>query len=76
MNKCTLVLTSVTYAYKAAGILAAEGMRAYPVKSPDVEKVRGCGYGVEVYGDRETALKILAQSGINVLGAVDERRRG
>ena len=51
-------------------------MRAYPVKSPDVEKVRGCGYGVEVYGDRETALKILAQSGINVIGAVDERRRG
>ena len=75
MSLCTLVLTSVTYAYKAAGILAAEGMRAYPVKSPDVAKVRGCGYGVEVDGDCETAKQILERSGIAVVGAVGGRRK-
>ena len=76
MTECTLVLTSVTYAYKAAGILAAEGVRAYPVRSPDVAKVRGCGYGIEVHGDCENAKRILAHSGINVLGAVPAGRRG
>jgi len=71
--KCTLVLTSVTYAYKAARILSAYGIRAYPVKSPEVAKVRGCGYGVEFEGDCERARDLLTENGVNVVGAVGGR---
>ena len=72
--KCTLVLTSVTYAHKAARILAAEGMRAYPVKTPEVTNVRGCGYGVEFEGDCDTAAALLERSGVKVVGAAGGRK--
>ncbi len=68
--KCTLVLTSVTYAYKASRILASAGIRADPVRSPEVLKVRGCGYGVKFEGDCEAAESLLARAGVTVVGKV------
>lgn len=70
---CTFVLSSVTYAMKASRLLSREGIQSSPVKSPEVRKVRGCGYGIAVYGSCDRAKAILDSNGIKILGAIREK---
>ncbi len=70
---CTFVLSSVTYAMKASKLLAYEGIQASPVKTDEVRKVRGCGYGVAVSGDCGRAKAILGRNGVKILGTVGEK---
>ncbi len=69
-----LVLSSVTYAMKARDILAAQGIRSELTRSSAIRKVRGCGYGLRIrLQDRESAERLLIQSGINILGITQEK---
>ncbi len=70
---CTFVLSSVTYAMKASKLLAYEGIPSSPVKTPEVRKVRGCGYGIAVKGSCDRAKAILAKNGIKTLGVIGEK---
>lgn len=72
MNACFIfVLTSITYAMKAERLLAAANIHARPIKTGEVIKVRGCGYGLYVKGDRGRARKILEENGIRILAETE-----
>ena len=70
---CTFVLSSVTYAMKASKLLAYEGITSSPVKSSEVKKLRGCGYGVYVKGNCDRAKAIFDRNGIKTLGVIREK---
>ena len=70
---CTFVLSSVTYAMKASKLLAYEGIPSSPVKTTEVRKVRGCGYGISVRSGCERAKAILAGNGIKILGVIGDK---
>lgn len=68
-----MVLSSVTYAMKARDLLSAQGIRSELTRSSAIRKVRGCGYGLRIRTqDKERALGILLQAGINILGMTTE----
>jgi hypothetical protein len=74
-TNCVLVLSSVTYAMKAGRLLASEGISSSPVKTGEVKKVRGCGYGLAVYGDCARARTVIESSGIKILGVTGVNSR-
>ncbi len=65
---CILVLSSVTYAMKAERLLALAGIYSSPVKTGEIAKVRGCGYGLLIKGDCDAAKAILEKNGVKILG--------
>ncbi len=66
--KNTIILSSVTYAMKAQRLLNSAGVNCNIVKSDGVRAVKGCGYGVQIYGDINGAADILRKNGIRILG--------
>lgn len=73
--KCILVLSSVTYAMKAVRILSQQGIYSSVVKTPEVIKVRGCGYGVLSNADCEKVKPLLTEAGISVIAAINDNKR-
>ncbi len=61
-----LVLSSITYAYKARDFLTRKGIRAYVERIPADLRTSGCGYGVRVNNDGELIAQMLNQAGIVV----------
>lgn len=55
MEKQILMLSSITYAYKARDYLYSQGIKAYIERVPAHLRASGCGYGVKV---NENAFKI------------------
>jgi hypothetical protein len=74
-TNCIFVLSSVTYVMKAERLLANAGIYTSPVKTGEVTKVRGCGYGLAVTsGNRtncERARAIIEQNGIKILSVTE-----
>ncbi|MGI6715607.1 MAG: DUF3343 domain-containing protein [Eubacteriales bacterium] len=79
MNKnCIFVLSSVTYVMKAERLLANAGIYSTPVKTGEVTRVRGCGYGLAINSGSnptlcERARAIIEQNGIRILGQTEGR---
>lgn len=71
MGKPLIMVSSVTYAMKAAGILAHSGIRGYVERVPRTEET-GCGYGVYVPEGADAAEKILRDNGIRILGRMEQ----
>ncbi len=67
-GNCILVLSSVTYAMKAERLLASAGIYSSPLKTGEVAKVRGCGYGLKINGNCDKAKTIIESNGIKILG--------
>ena len=70
---CILVLSSVTYAMKAERLLASAGIYSSPIKTGEVVKVRGCGYGLKISGNGncDRAKMIIENNGIKILGVTE-----
>lgn len=70
----TLIFTSVTYALKALRLLADNRIHSTLTRSPAVTAVRGCGYGLRLADPSRLAeaKRLIAQSGIYLVGAVKE----
>lgn len=70
----TLIFSSITYALKAARLLASHRIHTTLTRSPAVTAVRGCGYGLRLADGTETARaqSVLKASGINVVDTVKE----
>jgi len=68
----TMVLSSITYAMQASRLLDNCGIYTELTRSPAVQKLKGCGYGliIDDYNIIE-ARKILSKSGIRILGVTD-----
>lgn len=72
--KRVIVLSSITYALKAQDLLKTNGIYSKITRSKAVKSVRGCGYGIGI--DQtvgEKAEKLLIDSGIPIVGSIDEK---
>ncbi|HNX13703.1 MAG TPA: DUF3343 domain-containing protein [Oscillospiraceae bacterium] len=63
-----IILTSVTYAIRAKEILLRYHIKALCEKLPASVTGCGCGYGLRVYCDEQTAVAVLESEGIQVKG--------
>ena len=70
MEKQLIMLTSITYAYKARDLLAKKGITAYIERTPEELKTRGCSYSVAVRQNVDEAVQLLEKAGIRVLGVI------
>lgn len=61
-----LMLSSITYAYKARDYLYSQGIKVYVERIPAELRTSGCGYGVRVNGDAERIAQILERAHIRV----------
>lgn len=66
MNKCTIAVSSITYAMKGSNLLTANGISSHITKLPPAATRRGCAYGIET--DCRTiqkALNLLSKNGVS-----------
>lgn len=67
MHRHVIRLTSVTYAIRAQKLLEQHGIRSYVKKLTNSMSVHGCGYGLEIIGDPDTAVQIIESAGIRIV---------
>lgn len=70
MDKQLIVLSSITYAYKARDFLAKKGISSYIERTPEELKTKGCSYSIAVRGDADKAAALLESARIKVLGII------
>ena len=71
MNNCEIILNSVTYVYKAQGILDSRRIKSRVVRLAVTNTRRGCGYGLSVAGDRlSDALDAISMAGIEIVEVI------
>lgn len=63
-----MILSSVTYAIRAKEILFRYHIKALCEKLPASVTGCGCGYGLRVFCDEQTARSLLEAAGIQVKG--------
>lgn len=61
-----IMVSSITYAYKARDFLFNKGVRCYIERVPEHLRENGCGYGVRVQNDAEIIAQMLRDEGIKV----------
>ena len=71
--KNVIIVSSVTYAMKGQSALSKHGISSALTRAEGVRSVKGCGYGLRIYGDIGEAALILKRSGIRILGYAEER---
>ncbi len=71
-----LVLTSMTYAMKAQGLLNEHGIKGTLTRNTQTRKIRGCGYGLQIEKAYQAkAVLLLNENGITVAGSVEVKNR-
>lgn len=70
-EKNILVLSSITYAYKARDYLNSKSIKCYIERIPAHLRTSGCGYGVRVKGNAVAIADMLRKAGIEVKDIVD-----
>ena len=68
-----IVLSSITYAYKAQKLLEQAWIKSEVIRTPEGLSDKGCSYSLAVRGDLNRAEDLLRQNGIRILKVV---RRG
>ena len=71
MNKQMIMVSSITYAYKAKDFLFTKGIKAYIERVPANLRKTGCGYGVRVNGNASEIAQMLEAAGIKVRDIID-----
>ena len=67
LHRQIIRLSSVTYSIRAQKLLEQRGIKSYIKKLTKGLDVGGCGYGLEVHGDLDTAVNILRAADIRVI---------
>lgn len=67
MKKALFTLSSITYAMKGRDLLSSRGIKCEILRVSSGNAHSGCGYGLIVYGDAESAARILSQARVGVL---------
>ena len=70
MAQNILVLSSITYAYKAQKILEQAWIRSSVIRTPEGLSGKGCSYSLAVRGDLDRAAELLREHGIRILKIV------
>ena len=64
-----IVLTSMTYAYKAQEILNRQGINNSLTRNAQTARIRGCGYGLNIDDSQSGYVqKLLSENGIKIAG--------
>ena len=71
--KNVIIVSSVTYAMKGQSALSERGITSARTRAEGVRCVKGCGYGLRIYGDISEAALTLKRNGIRILGYTEER---
>lgn len=71
MKQHFIVTGTVTYAMKGKNVLQDNGFKAEVKRARNLGKNYGCGYGISVIGDIETALRLLKQNGVKFIEVAD-----
>ncbi len=69
-----IIVSSVTYAIRAKEVLLRYNIKALCEKLPASVTGCGCGYGLRVNTDEQTARALLEDAGIQVKGSYFPRR--
>ncbi len=67
MAQGILVLSSITYAYKAKKILEQAWIHSSVIRTPEGLSEKGCSYSLAVRDDPDRAAALLREQGIRVL---------
>lgn len=70
-KKQLLVVSSITYAYKARDFLFNKGIKCYIDRIPADLRKSGCGYGVKVERDGVLIAQMLDEASIHVKDIID-----
>lgn len=65
-RKKMIMVSSITYAYKARDFLFNKGIKCYIERVPAHLRANGCGYGLKVDNDAELIADMLEDAGIRV----------
>ena len=68
MKSYFIITGTVTYALRARDVLRKIGYSANVKRIQHKYSNAGCGYGVIISGDVESAVQLLKENGIKVLG--------
>lgn len=71
MGKQLIVLSSITYAYKARDYLEKIGITSYIDRIPKDLRNTGCGYGLKVRENSYKVAEILKEANFRVKGVVE-----
>lgn len=67
MAQDIIVLSSITYAYKAQKILEQAWIKSSVIRTPEGLSDKGCSYSLVVRGDLGRAEELLRENGIRIL---------
>lgn len=70
-KKQLIVLSSITYAYKARDFLFNKGIKCYVERIPANLRKSGCGYCIRVNGDAKKIASMLTEKGIRVKDIIE-----
>ena len=70
MARDIIVLTSITYAYKAQKLLEQAWIKSEVIRTPEGLSDKGCSYSLAIRGDTVCAEELLRQNGIRILKIV------
>ncbi len=70
MARDIIVLTSITYAYKAQKLLEQAWIKSEVIRTPEGLSDKGCSYSLAIRGDTVRAEELLRQNGIRILKIV------
>ncbi len=72
MNCLFLVVSSVTFAFKAKNVLEAAGIPGKVEKLRDIAVAGGCGYGVKIDAQyKNAASRVLKRGNVKVIDVLD-----
>jgi len=71
MNSGTILFNSITWAIRAQKLLGRRGIGSTIRKISKTGSAKGCGYGLNVYGDLQNALRILDLDNIRYIDVVN-----
>lgn len=71
-----IVLTSMTYAYKAQEILNRQGINNSLTRNAQTARIRGCGYGLKIDSNQSGYVqKLLLDNGIKIAGITGANKK-
>lgn len=72
MAQSLIVLSSITYAYKAQKMLDQLWIKSTVIRTPRPYSNKGCGYSLLVRGNFSEAVAALKREGIRILDVVPD----
>ncbi len=71
-----LVLTSMTYAYKAQELLNKHGIKNSLTRNAQTQRIRGCGYGIVIDTSQSQYVQnLLLNNGVKIAGITGVNKR-